>query len=247
MIPGPVLVLGATSGIARSMTLALAAEGHTVVLAGRDADELGRLAKDASIRSGSKAVVREFDAEATETHREFVASVVEEFGDLDGVVVAFGYLGDQATAETDWSEARAILDRNFTGAVSVMLAAAERMEARRYGWIVALSSVAGDRGRASNYLYGAAKGGLSVFLQGLRARLSKVGVHVLTVKPGPVDTAMTFGMGKMPLMADPEVVGKAIVRALHARKDEVYIPGPWRMIMALIRHLPERVMKRAKF
>jgi decaprenylphospho-beta-D-erythro-pentofuranosid-2-ulose 2-reductase len=247
VIPGPVLVLGATSGIARSVMLALAAEGHLVVLAGRDTEELGRLAKDATVRTGTRAVVREFDAEATETHREFVASVVEEFGDLDGVVLAFGYLGEQSLAETDWAEARAIVDRNFTGAVSVLLAVAERFEARRFGWIVALSSVAGDRGRASNYIYGAAKGGLSVFLQGLRARLSKVGVHVLTVKPGPVDTAMTFGMAKMPLLADPEAVGKAIVRAMNARKDEIYVPGPWRLIMALIRHLPERVMKRAKF
>ena len=185
-----------------------------------------------------------FDAEDYDQHEQFFQNALALAGTFEGVVLATGYLGDQQRAQTDWSEARAILDRNFVSAASLLHVAGRYLELRQSGWIVAVSSVAGDRGRMSNYVYGSAKGGLSVFLQGLRSRLQKAGVHVMTVKPGPVDTSMTFGMDKLPLLADPNKVGAAIVKALVKGKDQVYVPSPWRMIMFVLKSVPEKLFKK---
>ena len=185
-----------------------------------------------------------FDAEDYGSHQVFFDKALAQAGAFEGVVLATGYLGDQCKAIENWDETHAILNRNFVSAASLLHVAARYLELKKLGWIIALSSVAGDRGRMSNYVYGSAKGGLSVFLQGLRARLQKSGVRVLTVKPGPVDTAMTFGMEKIPLLADPEKVGASIVKALVKGKDIVYVPGPWRIIMFILRSVPERIFKK---
>ena len=168
-------------------------------------------------------------------------------GGFSGAVVSFGYMGDQEETESDPQKAEAVISANFTGAASILLHLANHFEDTRSGFLVGISSVAGDRGRQSNYVYGSAKAGLSTFLQGLRSRLYKVGVPVLTVKPGPVDTAMTFGMEGLPMLADPADVAKEIVKASRRRKDVLYVPGPWKWIMLVIRTIPERVFKRLKF
>ena len=144
------------------------------------------------------------------------------------------------------AEARRILDTNFTGCVSALEILARRFEARRAGFIAALSSVAGDRGRQSNYLYGAAKGGLSTYLQGLRNRLHHSGVRVVTIKPGFVDTAMTYGRPGLFLVASPERVARAVYRALRGGQDVVYVPWFWRPVMFAMRGVPERLFKRLR-
>ena len=246
VIEGPVLVLGATSGIAREIALGLAEKGASLFLAGRDLDELERMSGDLRIRTGVRIETGLFDADEPSAHLAFYQDASAVMGGFVGAVLAIGYLGDQSRAQSDWQEAHAILLRNFVAAASVLHVIAAAFEKNESGWIVALSSVAGDRGRMSNYVYGSAKGGLAVFLQGLRSRLQKSDVHVLTVKPGPVDTAMTFGMSKLPLLAQPNVVGRAIVKALEKGKDVVYVPGPWRAIMFVLRSVPEAVFKKTR-
>jgi len=245
-MPEPVLILGATSAIARHVAASFAARGRPVFLAGRNAAEAERLAADLRIRHHVEAVAGHFEAEDYEGHREFLRGVVRRMGDLDGVVVAFGYLGEQAAAERDLEETFRVIDRNFTGAVSILNHCAEFFETRRGGFVVAISSVAGDVGRRSNYLYGAAKGGLNVYLQGLRARLFPAGVRVLTVKPGFVDTPMTFGRPKLFLVASPAEVGEKIVRAAERGGEVVYVPWFWRFIMLGVKLIPEGFRKRLK-
>jgi short-subunit dehydrogenase len=165
---------------------------------------------------------------------------------LEGVVLCTGYLGDPETARTDLNEARRILDTNFTGSALALNILANYFEQKGKGFICALSSVAGDRGRQSNYLYGSAKGGLTTYLQGLRNRLYHRGVHVITVKPGFVDTRMVFGERKLPLVAAPEAVARDIYRAVMSRKNVVYVPGFWRFIMLMVCAIPEGLFKKLR-
>jgi decaprenylphospho-beta-D-erythro-pentofuranosid-2-ulose 2-reductase len=243
-MPEPVLILGATSAIARYVAASLAARGHALFLAARNLPEAERVAADLRIRHNVEAVAGLFDAEDYEGHRAFLQAVVRRMGDVEGVVVAFGHLGEQEEAEKDLEETFRVIDRNFTGAVSVLNLCAEFFETRRGGFIVAVSSVAGDVGRRSNYLYGAAKGGLNVYLQGLRARLYRSGVRVLTVKPGFVDTPMTFGRPRLFLVASPAEVGEKIVRALARGAEVAYVPWFWRFVMLALKLTPERFRKR---
>lgn len=243
-MPEAVLILGATSAIARHVAASFAARGHALFLAARNLAEAERLAADLRLRHNVETAAGRFDAEDYEGHRDFVKNAVRRMGDLEGVVVAFGYLGEQEEAEKDYEETFRVIDRNFTSAVSVLNHCAEFFETRRAGFIIAISSVAGDVGRRSNYLYGAAKGGLNVYLQGLRARLFRAGVRVLTVKPGFVDTPMTFGRPKLFLVASPEAVGEKIVRALLRGSDVAYVPWFWRFVMLAIKLTPERIRKR---
>lgn len=243
---GPVLILGATSAIARGTAAAFARRGHPLYLAGRDLEELRRDAADLAIRYGVEVRFGSFDAEATEHHASFLQRIVSELGEPAGVLVAFGYLGDQARAAGDFRETQAIINRNFIGAVSILNLCAERMEQGGRGFIAGIASVAGDRGRQSNYTYGAAKGAFALYLQGLRNRLFPAGVRVLTVKPGFVDTGMTFGMPGMFLVATPAAVGERIARAVERGRDVLYVPWFWRYIMLIITHIPERIFKRLK-
>lgn len=243
----PVMVLGATSSIARAIANELAKSGHSLYLAGRDLSELWKVASDIQIRHGVNVNVGVFDADDTTTHAAFVENAVQRTKGLGGAIVAFGHLGDQAETERNPQLAQQAVSRNYGAAVSVLLLLANHFEETRTGFIVGISSVAGDRGRVTNYVYGSAKAGFTAFLQGLRARLHKVGVPVLTVKPGFVDTAMTFGREGMRKVATPEGVGKAVVRAIKSRKDIVYVPGLWRWVMLVIKLIPERTFKKLKF
>ena len=242
-----VLILGATSAIARAVASEFARRGFELLLAGRDIEELETLARDLRIRHGVGVAVRPFDALDFATHRPFFEACRDaSAGTLAGVVLCFGYLGDQISAQADFREARRILDTNLVAAVSIFNAAADDFEARREGFLCALSSVAGDRGRQSNYIYGAAKAGLTVYLQGLRNRLFRAGVRVITIKPGFVDTAMTFGRPGMFLVASPDAAGRRIVKAIMGRSDVAYVPGFWRFLMLAVRSIPERVFKRMR-
>jgi len=242
-----VLVVGATSGIARSIAAEFARHRYDLVLAGRDMEEVKAVASDIALRHNVKARAVQLDLLAFDTHEKVLAPLLAGNGEaLSGAVVCAGYLGDEQLAHAELQETRRILDTNFTGCVSVCNVLANHFEARRSGFLCALSSVAGDRGRQSNYTYGAAKGALSLYLQGLRNRLFPAGVQVITVKPGFVDTKMTYGKAGMFLVASPEAVAEGVYRAIVKKKDVVYLPWFWRWLMLVIRNIPERVFKRMK-
>lgn len=246
MRQGTVLILGATSSIARAAAYAFAEKGYPLYLAGRDLDEVQRIAVDITLRYRTQVHHGHFDADAFDTHDKFIKDVAAETESLSGVLLAFGALGDQEKARSDFNAAHEIINSNFTGACSILTHCANHFAEKKKGFILALSSVAGDRGRQSNYIYGAAKGGLSLFLQGLRNRLYPYGVRVITIKPGFVDTPMTFGKPGLFLVASPNSVGKKIVASLKSRRDVVYIPGFWKYIMHIIKAIPESLFKKLK-
>jgi short-subunit dehydrogenase len=242
----PVLILGATSAIARELAAAFARRGHALFLAGRDQSEIDRLVRDLQLRCKAEVAGDHFDAEDYQSHAEFFRKVLEQTAELHGVVAAFGYLGEQERAARDFAECERIIAVNFTGAVSILNHCADYFEQRRAGFIIGISSVAGDLGRQSNYVYGSAKAGFSVYLQGLRNRLSFAGVRVLTVKPGFVDTPMTFGLPRLFLVASPEEVAEGIVRALRRGNEVVYLPWFWRWLMLILKLIPDGIRKRLK-
>jgi short-subunit dehydrogenase len=244
-----VLILGSTSGIARALCHILAKRGCALILAGRNREELEKDAANLRLRHAAPVEVEPFDALKFEEHPAFFDRCTAHFGgELDGVVLCHGYLPDQTQAQRDGVEARRTIDVNLTSAVSLLNLAANYFEPRRKGYIAAISSVAGDRGRQSNYIYGAAKAGLTAYLQGLRNRLFHAGVHVLTINPGFTDTPMTRGKvnPKSPLVASPERVARDIDRGIRKRRNVLYTPWFWRPIMAIVRSVPEFVFKRLK-
>ena len=244
---GTVLILGGSSMIARAIAAKFAAAGYDLTLAGRNREELKRTASDLGIRHGCLAGALPFDALKTEDHAGLVARVAESSpGRLAGAVVAFGLLGDAERAERDYGHAEEIIRVNYLGAVSVLTHLAIHLERQRSGFLIVISSVAGERGRPSNYVYGSAKGALSIFLEGLRARLHKAGVTVTTVKPGFIDTRMTYGEVPERMAAPPEAVARAVVRAARRGPATVYVPRIWRLIMLVIRLIPDVVFKRLK-
>ncbi|MEO0169225.1 MAG: SDR family NAD(P)-dependent oxidoreductase, partial [candidate division WOR-3 bacterium] len=173
---------------------------------------------------------------------------LKDFGDVDVAVISFGYLGNNDKALKDFSEARKIVETNYLGAISIINIIADYMERRGKGTIVAISSVAGDRGRAKNFVYGSAKAGLTQYLSGLRAKMFKKGVGVITIKPGFVDTPMTKDLDiPKPLLSTPERVAKDIFKAIKRGKDVVYTPYYWRFIMLVVRAIPEWIFKRLEF
>jgi decaprenylphospho-beta-D-erythro-pentofuranosid-2-ulose 2-reductase len=238
--------LGATSAIARSTAAVFAAKGHSLYLAGRDAKELERLASDFAIRYQTEVRHGLFEAEDYDNHAGFIERVRDEMGGLEGVLLAFGYLGGQPSVAQDSAERVAVIARNLTGAINLLEPLAAGLERQGRGFIIGISSVAGDRGRQSNYIYGSAKGGFTIYLQGLRNRLFHSGVRVMTVKAGFVDTAMTYGMPGLFLVAPPDYVGERIVRALEKGRDVAYIPWFWRYIMLVLKLLPESIFKRLR-
>jgi short-subunit dehydrogenase len=244
---GKIVVLGATSPIARATAEAFARGGWGVLLAARDREENETLAGDLRIRGGGEVWTLAFDALDFAGHDEFVKRCCETLGEeFEGVVLCFGTMPPQGEAEKDWATAKLIIDGNYSAAVSLLEKFAAAFEARKRGWICGVSSVAGERGRMSNYIYGSAKAGFSAYLDGLRNRLWHSGVHVLSVKPGPVDTPMTFGMDKLPFLAQPGPVGESIYRAILAKRNTIYAPGIWRIIMGVIKSIPEFQFKKMK-
>lgn len=241
------LILGATSGMARAFCRELAKTDVRLVLAGRDQEELQKLSQDLALRTQKEAPrVLAFDALDRISHPGFIQAVVKASGSLDEVYCFFGRMHEQTECQMDFKLAEEMISVNYLGAASVLEAAAQVMEKQKQGLIVGLSSVAGDRGRQSNYFYGSSKAAFSAYLQGLRNRLASSGVHVMTVKPGFVDTAMTRNLKKGLLVASPEAFAHGLMKAVRQKRDVVYLPGFWKLIMTVIRSIPEGVFKRLK-
>ncbi len=238
------LLIGATSAIAQRIAARCAARGETLYLLGRSADKLAALA--ASLGS---AVVGWAPADFTDTaaNAARVSEAIGALGGLDSVFIAHGDIGDQMKSERDYAEAEAIFAVNLLSVVSFVIPIANHLESEGRGALVVVSSVAGDRGRPRNYTYGAAKGALSLYLQGVRSRLFGKGVRVVTIRLGPVDTPMTASHEKNVLFAKADAVADAIVGARDGGPEDLYVPWFWQPIMATVRSLPERVFQRFGF
>jgi hypothetical protein len=240
------LLIGATSDIGRASALQFAMAGWTILLAARNLEAAQRNADDISTRSGAAVSVHQLEVLDLENHRAFLDGLPAL---PDAVVCVVGELGEQTRAQSDPQHAAMVLRTNLEGPALLLGELAERFVARGSGTIVGVSSVAGDRGRGSNYVYGAAKAGFSAFLSGLRNRLAPQGLRVITVKPGFVRTRMTAGMKLPPLLtAEPDEVGKAILAAVQARsgRDVIYVRKLWRPVMLAITAIPEPLFKRLR-
>ncbi|MFH1263669.1 MAG: SDR family oxidoreductase [Pseudomonadota bacterium] len=239
-----VLIVGGTSAIACGVARGYAEKGAKLFLLGRNRGRLENVTSDLKVRGAGEVVFAYGELADCTVHERLLATAWEKFGGFDVALVAYGSLPDQAMCEEDPRCSEEAIRVNFVSAASWLLLLAKRFEVQGHGTIAAISSVAGDRGRKSNYVYGSAKAGLTAFLEGLRNRLYRSGVRVLTVKPGFVATPMTAHLPKTSLFAEPDAVGRTIVGAIAKGRDVVYVPWFWRGIMCAIRHIPERVFKR---
>jgi len=239
------LVLGASSAIARAFARAAAMRGADVLLAARDLDDSRITAADVALRGGKRCEAVAFDAGDPASRDAVIAGFRAFAGDATpNVFLAFGTMPSQAEIDADPAVLTATLAANFNDAVALLHPLMAYLETKPGGAIVALGSVAGDRGRLKNYVYGSAKAGLHAYLQGLRARGTRSGVHVVTLKPGFVDTAMTWGLPGMFLVAPPSAIADAAMAAVAKKRDIVYAPFFWWGIMNIIRHIPERIFKK---
>jgi decaprenylphospho-beta-D-erythro-pentofuranosid-2-ulose 2-reductase len=243
-LPNTILVLGATSAIAQAWMRLLAPMGASFFLVARNAVHLDSVAKDLITRGAAAVHVETADLDDTAAHVALLERAAEALGNLDCAFIAHGVLGDQAAGERDFAVAAASLQTNFLSTVSLVTWLANYFAAQYRGRLIVISSVAGDRGRKSNYIYGAAKAGLNAFLDGVRNRLDREGVQVLTVRPGFVATPMTAHLPQGPLFVTPDVVAQDILHAVEHRRDVLYTPWFWRWIMALIRVIPEWKFKK---
>jgi short-subunit dehydrogenase len=251
-----VLIVGATSGIARALARLMATDAAKekrplgLILAARDDQELQRLSADLRVRSGCDVATLHYDAADLDAAVPLIHDAVAALpGGLHGVILAHGALPDPEKSLRDPATARQLIDVNYTSMVLLLEAAAAYFEQQKSGWIGAISSVAGDRGRRSNYPYGASKAALTAYLQGLRSRLHPLKIPVLTVKPGFVDTAMIWGIVRpnSPLNSTSQRVAKDILRAIQRRRNVLYTPWFWRIIMGIVTRIPEFIFKRMKF
>jgi short-subunit dehydrogenase len=238
-----IAIFGATSAIAQHVARRLAERETRFFLVARNAARLDAVAGDLRAR-GAEVDVTTADLDVTADHAALAATIDERLGGVDVAVFAQGVLGDPEEYDTDGLAAARVIHTNLTAPVSLLTFVSERMASRGSGCIVGLSSIAGDRGRRSNAVYGASKAGFSAFLSGLRSRMLGLGVHVMTVKPGPVDTPMTAAMPRDRPFASPDVVARDIVRAIDRRSDVVYTPWIWRFVMLAVRLIPERWFKK---
>ena len=241
-----VFIAGATSAIAQATARIYARRGARLFLVARDPAKLDAVAADIAARGASHVAKAVADLDDLARHAALVDEGFAALGGIDVALIAHGTLPDQAACQVSFAAAHAALTTNFLGAASLAAELANRLEPLRAGTIAVIGSVAGDRGRQSNYVYGAAKGGLAVFLQGLRHRLHASGVNVVTVKPGFVDTPMTREFKKGLLWASPERVARGIVAAVDRGAHDVYLPGFWRLVMMLIRAVPERIFLKTR-
>jgi short-subunit dehydrogenase len=242
--PQRVLIVGGTSAIAAEAAKRFAGEGARLFLTGRDPGKMAAVCDDLRVRGALQVESMGVDVTHTAKHRDLLEAAIARLGGLDVALIAHGTLPDQRLAQESVDYALQALATNFTATIALLTLLANYFEAQRRGCIAVITSVAGDRGRQSNYLYGSAKGGVDRFLQGLRNRLFPAGVSVVTLKPGFVDTPMTAGLRKNPLFTSAGGAGRAVHRAIQRRRDVVYIPWFWRPIMTLIRLVPEAIFKR---
>jgi decaprenylphospho-beta-D-erythro-pentofuranosid-2-ulose 2-reductase len=241
-----VLIIGATSAIAEATARRYAARGARLFLVARDTARLADIAADLRVRGAVDVGEAMLDVSRFDAHASVLDQAWEQLGSVDVVLIAHGTLPNQGACEQSVETALAGFTTNGTATIALMTALAPRLEAQGCGVLAVISSVAGDRGRQSNYLYGAAKSAVSTFASGLRQRLAKVGVSVVTIKPGFVDTPMTRDFRKGALWATPDGVARGIVRAADRGSSMVYLPWFWWPIMLIIRHIPEFIFKRIK-
>ncbi|MBU0983771.1 MAG: SDR family oxidoreductase [candidate division Zixibacteria bacterium] len=239
-----VLIIGATSAIAQATARLLAERGDRFVLAGRGVERLQAIADDLKVRGARDVAVQDLDLNDFERHAGLIESAWQALSGIDTVLIAHGVLPDQTECQKDFGSAANAIQTNFTSAVSLLTLLANRFEEQKHGTIAVVSSVAGDRGRQSNYVYGSTKAAKSAFLSGLRGRLHKAGVAVITIKPGFVDTPMTAQFKKGLLWAQPEAIARGIVKAIDKKKNVVYLPGFWRCIMMIVKAVPESIFKK---
>jgi short-subunit dehydrogenase len=239
-----VLIIGATSAIAIAVARKLAARGDRLYLLARDRAHLDDLAVDLNIRGAESVNYAEFDANQLDRLQPILDQAMQTLNGVDIALIAYGSLPDQRSCEQNLALTLQEFHTNAISVIALLTLLANIMRPRGQGTLVAISSVAGDRGRQSNYIYGAAKGAVSLFLQGLRNRLAESGVRVVTIKPGLVDTPMTRTFKKGPLWATPERVADGICTAIDNGRDVVYLPWYWRYIMLVIKTVPERIFKR---
>jgi hypothetical protein len=239
-----ILIIGATSAIAEATARLWAARGEALFLVGRRSERLAVIADDLRVRGAASVACHTLDARDRDAHPAMMATAAAAMGGIDVALIAHGALPDQKACEASVDMTLDEIDTNALSVVALATRLAGIFEAQGSGTLAVIGSVAGDRGRQSNYVYGAAKGMVSIFLQGLRNRLARRGVQVLTIKPGFVDTPMTSAFSKNALWAKPEAIARGIVQAVDKKRDEVYLPGFWRVIMLLVRHIPERLFKR---
>jgi NAD(P)-dependent dehydrogenase (short-subunit alcohol dehydrogenase family) len=244
-----ILIFGATSAIASACARRWIADGAALFLVGRNPDKLDALVADLGVRSGDPARVHaaQADLDDTATHPALFECAVAALGGLDIVLIAQGTLPDQAACAASAELSLKEIHTNALAPISLMTLAANRFDAQGHGALVVIGSVAGDRGRQSNYVYGAAKGMLALFMQGLRHRFGMSAVQIVTVKPGFVDTPMTAAFDKSGfLWAQPDAIAAGILAAIRKRRGVAYLPGIWFWIMWVIRSIPDVIFKRLK-
>jgi decaprenylphospho-beta-D-erythro-pentofuranosid-2-ulose 2-reductase len=243
-----IVILGATSGIALEVQRQLARQGLELLLVARSSERLAELQADLAARGARQVFAYAADLASIQQHASIFEFARRTFPDFDTVLLAYGSMHDQKESEMSVDVLLEELQVNFVSATAILTLFAADLERRRTGCLAAITSVAGDRGRRSNYVYGSAKGALSLFLQGLRSRLHPAGVRVITIKPGPVQTPMTDHLPNAARFADPELVARDIVRALELRAPDVlYTPKIWRYVMTAVEHIPEAIFKRLSF
>jgi short-subunit dehydrogenase len=239
-----VLLIGATSAIVEAVGRHFADDGDSIFLLGRSHQRMKPVAEDYRLRGAVSVNTESFDALDYEQHAALIERAINTMGGLDVALIGYGTLPDQAAAEASFDVARQALEVNCMSVISLMTLLANRFEAQESGALAVISSVAGDRGRRSNYVYGTAKGAVSVFAAGLRARLAHRHVNIITIKPGFVDTPMTSAFEKGSLWSSPEKVARSIYRAILRGSNQIYTPWFWRWIMAAVRAIPESIFKR---
>lgn len=239
-----VLIMGATSALAEATARILAARGDSLYLVGRRPDALEAIAADLKVRGAAQVAFELLDATDVASHEPMLARATQTLVGLDTVLIAYGTLSDQKACEGSAQLTVQELTTNAISIAALLTLVAQQFERRKSGTIAVISSVAGERGRASNYVYGSAKALVTAFTSGMRQRLSKSGVAVITIKPGFVDTPMTAAFPKGPLWAKPQTVAAGIVRAMDRSAAVVYLPFFWRPLMAVIRAIPERLFGR---
>lgn len=242
-----ILIVGATSAIAEETAKLYARQGHRLILWGRKPDRLESIQKHLEVLGAGDVFTYAIDLDDCEKHPPALEETLAVAGTIDIALVAHGVLPDQQSVQGSYSAMLPSLRTNFLSQVAVLTLLADYFETRKRGTLASITSVAADRGRKSNYVYGAAKAGVSAFTDGLRGRLAASGVHVVNIKPGTVDTPMTAHLKKGSLFASPQTVAAGIVKAIEKQKSTVYLPAYWRLIMAIVRGIPEAVFKKTNF
>lgn len=242
---GTILIIGASSGIAEAFAFEACKKGYKLILCGRDMKRLELTANDICIRTCTEKIpCFLFDSRKTDSHKDFLNNVLKIEPRIHGVLIAAGIMPDQKECERDFQLCRDMIETNYLGLVSIMNILADYFEKEKTGFISCISSVAGERGRKSNYIYASTKAALNEYLSGVRCRLFKSNILVQTVKPGPVDTKMTKGLPKLPLLAKPEPVARYILKSIEQKKEIIFVPAIWKYIMMIIKMIPLRIFKR---